>query len=792
MGRITTVFLMALCHTIGMAQTTINGTVIDRITREPLAFANIAYNNKFGIIADIDGRFSLITPSSINRIKCSYIGYKPYDQVLSETSNLVIEMTPTINELTEIVVAPGADPADQVIRKAIANKKTNNPENLSSFRYTCYNKMVFDFLFHKNKRDSISISRMLLNSHLLLTESVSERQFLKPDLSEEVVLATRFSGFKNPAFAALATDLQPFSFYQDYIKLFDIRYLNPISEGALKKYKFRLEEEIHKDRDTIFIISFKPIKDKNFDALEGMLYINSNKYAIQNVIASPFEKGKINLKIQQQYQYIDKAYWFPEQLNYTLTIEGYPNKNIGIYSEGKSYISNVSVNFPLSKKDFSDFSVRIDSHATQKDSGFWQKSRNIPLTNTEKNTYRVIDSIGQSQHFDRYLKAIEKIFVGRFPLPYLDIDLNKTFLYNKYEGLRLGTGFVTNADLSRNMTFSGSFGYGLKDEKWKYALGADYMINPQHNFSIGVDYQDNLNEMGSYGLKSYTTNLFDFRKLIGFRYDRIEQAAFNIHFQNLRYAQWNISVSQTRISPQYNYQFNEKAIPVTSYRKTDLNIYFRYAYAEKLINSFENTFSSAAKYPVVYVCFSKGFKNFAAGNFDYVKLEIAAEHSFYIRNFGLTKYWVEGSWINQSLPAGLLFTGEGSCDADLPFVIKNTFQTMRPYEFLSDRFANLFLSHHFGSLLFKTRFVAPGISIHSNIGWGTLKNPENHQFIAFNTKEKIYLECGLQLANLLKINYANLGYIGLGTAAFYRYGAYALADPQDNITLKATINFTIQ
>ena len=117
---------------------------------------------------------------------------------------------------------------------------------------------------------------------------------------------------------------------------------------------------------------------------------------------------------------------------------------------------------------------------------------------------------------------------------------------------------------------------------------------------------------------------------------------------------------------------------------------------------------------------------------------------------------------------------------------------MRPYEFLSDRYGNLFLSHHFGTLLFKTRFLQPDISLHNNIGWGTLSKPEDHQFATFNTKEEVYFEGGLQLDNLLKLNYANLGYFGFGTAAFCRYGAYAFSDFEDNLALKITLNFTIK
>src|SRR5690606_1962654 len=159
---------------------------------------------------------------------------------------------------------------------------------------------------------------LLKDSPLFIMESVSERKFIAPDISEEIVIGTKVSGFQNPSFASLATDLQPFSFYKDNIKLFDIQYLNPISKGSLKKYRFKIEDTLFQNKDTVYIISFQPQKNKNFEGLKGSLYISTNKYAVQNVIATPFEKGKIDIKIQQQYTFVDNKYWFPEQLNYAL------------------------------------------------------------------------------------------------------------------------------------------------------------------------------------------------------------------------------------------------------------------------------------------------------------------------------------------------------------------------------------------------------------------------------------------------------------------------------------------
>jgi hypothetical protein len=89
-------------------------------------------------------------------------------------------------------------------------------------------------------------------------ESVTKRKFIRPDNSEEIILGTKVSGFKDASFAPLATDVQPFSFYEDIIPILDIDYLNPIANGSLSKYEFYIRDTLLVGRDTTFILSYKP------------------------------------------------------------------------------------------------------------------------------------------------------------------------------------------------------------------------------------------------------------------------------------------------------------------------------------------------------------------------------------------------------------------------------------------------------------------------------------------------------------------------------------------------------
>ena len=308
--RVLSVLMFTLfCSHVALSQYAVEGKIINGRTKEPLAFVNIIFNGnpQAGTVTDIKGRFTYTSGVEIETLTCSYVGYEKkiihLDSITSRSS-LVISLKESVYTFKEVVVKAGENPANRIIRNVIENKKINNPEKISSFKYISYNKVIYDFDYSDTTvMDDVQgmMDSVFKGGHVMVMESVTERKFIQPDNSEEVILGVKVSGFKSASFAPLATDLQPFSFYNESIPIFDINYLNPISNGSLSKYEFAIEDTLFYGTDTTFILSYKPQPGKNFDALTGLLYINTNTYAIQNVIAGPFEKGFIDLKIQQRY-----------------------------------------------------------------------------------------------------------------------------------------------------------------------------------------------------------------------------------------------------------------------------------------------------------------------------------------------------------------------------------------------------------------------------------------------------------------------------------------------------------
>src|ERR1700758_2812572 len=444
--------ILLLSLPISAQTTTIRGKVIDAANSQSLPFVTLLIKNtQKGTLTDIDGKFELTFPDTVKNvlIQISYIGYLGKTIALNEIPDLkkiVIKLKQQDILLNEVVVAAGENPAHRIIKTATKNRDKNNPEKMHSFTYSSYNKFFVTADMSANI-DSVSvedttltgIAKFFKRQHLFLMESITAREFLYPNNNHETVMASRVSGFKNSPFAMMATQLQSFSFYDDFINVVDEKYLNPLSEGSTRKYFFTLEDTLYDGKDSIYVISFKPRKNKNFNALKGVLYINTNGYAVQNVIAEPDRPDDytLSIKVQQKYEFRDGKQWFPVQLNTdwvwknaSVSSKKDPTQKANMKAVSRSYIKDIVLNPELKKKKFSEVEVEVDKKADSRDDAFWNLHRGDTLTNKEKRTYYKIDSIGKAENLDKKFLLFEALFSNKLPLGIFDINLDKILKVN--------------------------------------------------------------------------------------------------------------------------------------------------------------------------------------------------------------------------------------------------------------------------------------------------------------------------------------------------------------------------
>jgi len=398
-----------------------------------------------------------------------------------------------------------------------------------------------------------------------------------------------------------------------------------------------------------------------------------------------------------------------------------------------------------------------------------------------------MDSVGKKMKLDQMLNVMEALASGKLSIGKVDVLLSKVFSSNQFENTRWGLGLQTNEKLSRHFEVGSYGGYGTGDEEWKY--GGVLLLNvlPQKKLQMQFNYQKDIREPAT--LRLLDNSQFFNRQLYANRMDRWERKSAQIKGRVGQFLQAGLSLEQSSWQPQYEYFFNGGDILSEQFNFTEAGIDLRFAFREKVVR-FMGTEYSETRFPLVRFSYKKGIDDFLKSDFGYHQFEFSLSDEVRIRNFGVTSLRMTAGWTSGKVPYSLLYTtsgiGTGFQWLEIPF----TFQTMEPYEFLSDRFVNFFFEHNFETHLLKYKKFKPEFSIVQNIGWGNLKNADLHEGIEFKTMEKGFFESGFRIDNLIRFNYFNLMYVGVGGGIYYRYGNYALPTLEENLAYRFRIKFS--
>jgi hypothetical protein len=795
-----------------VAQESIKGRVFDDETDEPMAFVNVVYNqNKEGLITDLDGFFQINNKSRVEFIRCSFVGYQTETYTIRADEDFIeIRLKPQATTLDEVTVFPGENPAHRIIYNAIENKYQHDPKNLKTYDYVAYSKMYFTVNLDSLTKKDIDVSetpesdtssrarftRFLEKHHLFMMESVTKKEFQSPDKHKEEILASRVSGLKHPSFTYLAAEFQSFSFYGEIIEVVQQEYISPLSQNSPNKYFFLIEDTAYNvSGDTTFIISFRPKRNTNFKALKGVLYLNTDGWAIQNVIAEPTaQTDAIKIRIQQQYEKPDGKHWFPVQLNTDFVFDMMQvadsedeSVSTGLIGVGKTYLQDIRINGVADKRIRGGSEVIIADNATKQDSLFWNQYRVQALDNRERNTYNLVDSLGEVHNFDRKMASVEILATGKIPWKFLNIDLTQLLWFNEYEGTRIGLGVETNKTLSNLFSVNTYAAYGFRDADFKYGAGLKVMPLKNDRIIVNALYKHDLRESDAYDFSKGQYSVESFRKLFISNMDWYNTLSLNLQsvlFRGFR-AEAFLDFNEIHMNHRFRYPNGLNELERTGW-ETGLKL--RWVIREDILRTPSgNIMSMGSKYPDLHLNLRKGIP-WKDKNFDpYWRLE-ARYHDV-----------IKTKWIGDfhvTMDAGLLFAdtdvyGQNFLmhssgrwlDAD------NSFATMYPGEFVADKFIALFFKYDIGSLLFHVKNWKPEFALVTNAVIGDYELPANyvHPLVLTNDykiPQKGYVESGLQINAILK-----QFFLKYGVGAYYNYGPYTHPDFKKNFAIKLRLEY---
>ncbi len=841
MKQLLCILLILFSQVVYSQNRLISGKVLDSQSHQPLAFVSIGIEGtRQGTVSDIDGKF-IISASAQSALLISYVGYESLRILVSDLGKglVTIELSQKSNEISEVVVRPGINPAHRIIKLAVANKPRNDPEQYETFEYETYTLAGLGAKF-KNLKPSdpeklkkyrekqakekakqalkakpISIEKLkedstmrkvgldILKNYLIVNETHTLRQYLRPNLSNEKVLATKLSGLDKSPMAMVPSNFQPFGFYTNFFTMTDGRvYESPLTNGAIRQYDFELLDTLIHETDSTFIISFIPKRGKNFEGLKGTLYINSDGYAIENVIAEPAEVNdkKLVFKLQQKYERVGGR-WFPHQLNTEVVFSMVnTNPDLGRVDSTtsqwttRSYIYHVNFDKKFTKASFSGISQEIDSDARNKPESYWEQVRPDTLDSKAKKTYEAYKRMPEriKAKVNRRVNFLTDILLaGAFPVgKYLELPFEYLFSgVNRYEQFRLSAGLRTSANFSKKVVLDGYAGYGFGDNAFKYGFSTRLNFNQLQTNYFKIGFKQDLDEPANVTsvFKEYLPNLMagnSLRQFMTSRLDSVSRWSVELGLRPFRKTQLKLwGLTENRNPARYDYYFlNENSQKLNrNFTNTEIGLTLRLSSDEKLNRMGSQIYATELPKRLILLQASQGIAAMN-GQLSFSKLQFQYTQNFILRGLGQTSFRLEAAKVWGDVPYFQLFNGNGSHNDRGQFWIPYTFQNMGLYEFLSDQYANLFISHDFGRLLYRNNFKysQPALSVHHSMGFGSLHSSNTQKGIAFGTLEKGYMESGVIVNNLIRFEYFKTMYWGFGVGAYYRYGPNALVENKQN------------
>ncbi len=801
--------LLGISFCVFGQKTTLSGVVVDAKTNDALSFATIKTDTGITKLTDSRGKFVIQSNDLIKSIIVSYVGYKS-KKIDVRKSFMKIKMTTSVEKLEEVIITAKSNPALELIKKVVANKNKNDIEKaLKSFKFNTYNKMLvtanpdsiaptIDSLFIKKngkkvfkKLDSTNYEfhKEIKDKHLYISEKISEIKFQKGKKRKEKILASRMAGFKNPIYEIVALTLQDFSVYDDEYIIVGTKYLNPVSKKGLKFYRYKILDTVTKSDRKLISIHFKPKKKEEKTLLEGVLYVDNRSFGIAKSIYEL--KSSIDVKVLQGFVFQkDNQIWFP--IKQSLSIKNGKKKGNVKFFEGEiqistekkknsivrkkkntpndvicfisnTYNSNIYINKPVK---IENSSVTIDySGLTNKNQNFWNKFRKDSLTNRDKKAYIFVDSIGKKEKIEDKIYLIRKLVCGYYPTKYVDIDLKELLKYNRYEGLRLGIGGVTNENVSKNVKFSSYVAYGFKDHSWKHRHKIGVLLNQKKRTWLIAGYINDLKEAGLFSFGNQGQSLFDLdlseiNVSHFFNYKTFEVQLQHDIQPNLEMAtSFNFSTETPLLS--YGFQKNNFKI---NYWKAD----FSYSPSnEYMLTPFGKT-TIKDGYPKLLIHTEKAF-----GDFSFFKINTQISHRIEWNRKSSTFLTMQGGFIKGKAPLTHLYSSNPNYNFENPYINrvdfegKTRFETMAWGEFFSNKFVSLHLEH----------YLYPKFSLVTRGVFGTNSEFQN---VPYKSLEKGYFESGFKAYSLFS---------GFGLSCFYRYGYYQNPQWHDNLAVK--INYKI-
>ena len=811
MHRLLSFILFTICA-IGL-RAQFYGTVVDAATGETIPFAAARYvGTSEGCATDMDGKFKLPIREDNNKIEVSFLGYKTQEvtvprgrQEVHSTIKLYsddIMLGEVVVKKTKIHYKRKNNPAVDLMRKVIANKRLSDIKEKEFYHFDKYEKKTFSYNDIKGTKDTLlseicpETGKLIIP--IMVEETSSEENYRKsPKTVKTTINAKRSDGFQSMLSSGdmlttyvkdIFTDVD---IYKDNVRLLQHPFISPISTTeAIGFYHYYIQDTIMVDDERCIDVFFLPNNSQDF-GFAGHLYItddnlNQVKRAIINVPKNSGVNFVDNLMVIQDFMTLPTGERVIKVDNMLVELSGLYG---ALKFQCQRYTAYSNYDFaPITdKKAFKSPQVdRMVADAEFKDSTYWASIRPIQLTNAENHLNNGVDKINDDLGgFWKFLLTAvveNSVELTKKPNKIDFIPLNAIVSHNEIDGMRYQASLQTTGNLNRHLFVRGYGAYGAKDKKWKYKGEVEYSFNKKkymaHEFprrSITASYMyDDMSPVDKFS-STAKNNVFS-----SFRASKVDQMMYvndmNLKFQyeTNSFMTWSLALDHSKLTPTgkliYMRNADETLLPYI--KTTDVRAGFRYAPRETFINSKQQRLAINKDAPVFTMEHTVGLNGPLGGQYTYNMTEASIFKRFWLpAACGYLEGYVKGGIQWNKVPFPMLFTPQSNLSYFVQFD-SWSFNMLRNMEFLNDRYVSLLVNWNLDGKLLNRIPLIKKLKWREYIGFKMLYghltdrnnpflNPDDNSLLRFPTRDgnytsfvmgdKPYMELSVGISNIFKV-----------------------------------------
>ncbi len=721
----------------------ITGVVKDKNTGEGIPFATVFFpGSDVGIPADLDGNFALpFSKPPGDTLRVTAIGYAAWNRRLNLKGDhhpvLTIELTREAAQLSEFVFHAGEDPAITLLKKIIARKPANNPDRLENYKYQVYNKLEVDirnlsrkqfeslpipmikqFGFIYNNLDSTSEKTPFLP--FFLTETLSDYYFRRsPKKTREFIKASHVKGIKNESIDQfLGSAYQNVNAYDNFIPVFDKSFVSPISNNGAFYYKYRIKDTQQAYGHPIVLVEFRPKRDGENCFFGDFWVVLDSIYAIQRISMEVPKTANINfvsrVSLYQETAPVADSMWFTVKdkfisdfhLPYSPKLPGFTGRKTTTYRNVVANSDSVALMLdnPAFHKD-----VTVSDSARGYSEAFWEGARPDTLSKNERAIYAMVDTLNNLPVFQRFKRTLKFLFGGVVTVGPVDIGPYwNLYSRNRVEGNRFRIGLTTNQHLFKDVRLTGYAAYGTRDQAFKYYGDVLWIINREPRMYVFSSFRHDLDRSNNYYDNAVgPDNIFSGiarKRGVPFKLALVNDARFEFYKQYYNGFAHALTLQHRTFNPfdplpsagiftdEYGAERDEVA-------SSEVGVRLRYAYKEEYLEGPYLRTSLGSKWPIVEVRASAGLKDVMKSGYEYQKASISISDNVKIPPLGSIYYnlFAGKTFSKTALPYPLLDIAPGN---EFHYYLRNAFNMMTRYEFISDQYAGFNFEHSIGGGIF--------------------------------------------------------------------------------------------